>query len=250
MKALFVSSLAVAVAVAACGTPPTDSLLGWDNSQKDGLGDGGTTAPDRAAVVVAEVEAAVERNGNGNRMAPAEAERSPARREFRATSRTVLAEKCTGCHSDPPINGSLSGLVTYTDLTANSTEDPTKKLIEESVIRMQSASSPMPPSSLGNPATASDITTLQNWISAGEPQGECDAGAVGGGTTNVFSERRRIHADERTERRAQRGSRLHLVSRRQRRSPALRLRGHRLQRQRLTGRRRGNSGPRLRREIT
>ena len=181
MKALFVGSLAVAIALAACGNPPTDSLLGWDNSQKDPLDDGGTATTGAGGSGTGATADGGSSNGSGGSGTVAGATGVPC------DVATVLAEKCTGCHSDPPINGSLSGLVTYSDLMANSTEDPTKKLIEESVIRMQSTTSPMPPSSVGNPATASDISTLQNWIAAGEPQGTCDAGAVGGGTSNVFS---------------------------------------------------------------
>lgn len=183
MKALFVSSLTVAIGLAACGTPPPDSLLGWDNSQKDPLDDGGTatTGAGGGGATVDGGSGSGSGSGSGGSGTVAGATGVPC------DVATVFAEKCTGCHSDPPINGSLSGLVTYSDLMASSTEDPAKKLIEESVIRMQSTTSPMPPSSVGSPATASDISTLQNWIAAGEPQGTCDAGVVGGGTSNVFS---------------------------------------------------------------
>ncbi|HZU83982.1 MAG TPA: carboxypeptidase-like regulatory domain-containing protein [Polyangiaceae bacterium] len=106
---------------------------------------------------------------------------------------TVLASKCTACHSDPPINGSLSGLVTYADLLATSKENPAQNEAQLSVSRMQNTASPMPPASVANPATASDIATLQNWISAGYPSGSCatDGGAGDSGpgvtVTDVFS---------------------------------------------------------------
>jgi hypothetical protein len=105
----------------------------------------------------------------------------------------VLASKCTACHSDPPINNALSGLGTYADLRATSKEDPTKDEAQLSVVRMQSSSSPMPPASVQNPASASDVATLQNWINAGYPSGSCpvdggappDAGTSG--PVDVFS---------------------------------------------------------------
>jgi hypothetical protein len=99
----------------------------------------------------------------------------------------MLAAKCTSCHSDPPTDNSLCGLVTFADLVAPAKENPTMNEAEFSVLRMQSTVSPMPPAALLLPATASDIATLQNWINAGYPSGQCspDAG-VGGGPVDVF----------------------------------------------------------------
>lgn len=92
----------------------------------------------------------------------------------------VLASKCTACHSDPPISGALSGLVTYSDLLSTAKEDSTRNEAQLSVLRMQSTTSPMPPASANAPATSSDISTLQAWINAGYPSGTCgaDAGAA------------------------------------------------------------------------
>ncbi len=105
----------------------------------------------------------------------------------------LLTAQCTSCHSDPPINSSLSGLVTFADLVARSKEDPTKNEAQLSVARMQNATSPMPPASLMMRSTAADIAVLQGWIDAGYPSGKCalDAGAgdaalaIGG--ANVFA---------------------------------------------------------------
>jgi hypothetical protein len=94
---------------------------------------------------------------------------------------TVLTAKCTSCHSDPPVAGSLTGLVTYADLMATAKEDPTKNEAQLSLSRMQNSTSPMPPSSVNMPPTASDISTLQNWINSGYPSGPAcapDAGAA------------------------------------------------------------------------
>ncbi len=103
----------------------------------------------------------------------------------------VLAAKCVGCHSDPPVNGSLSGLVTLADLMATAKEDTTKNEAQLSLIRMQNAANPMPPASLANPATASEIAALSNWITGGY-KGSCggptsDGGAPPPPPPNVFT---------------------------------------------------------------
>ncbi|HEX8790231.1 MAG TPA: carboxypeptidase-like regulatory domain-containing protein [Polyangiaceae bacterium] len=97
---------------------------------------------------------------------------------------TMLAANCTGCHSDPPAPGALAGLVTYADLKATAQEDPTKNEAQLSLSRMQSSSSPMPPS---GPLPASDVTTLQNWINAGYPMGSCASGSSSGGSSSGAS---------------------------------------------------------------
>jgi hypothetical protein len=96
---------------------------------------------------------------------------------------TLLAASCTTCHSDPPIAGSLAGLVTMADLKATAKEDSSKNEAQLSVARMQNAASPMPPGGL---LPASAVATLQNWITAGYPTGSCGGGTSGGtdaGTT-------------------------------------------------------------------
>jgi hypothetical protein len=90
----------------------------------------------------------------------------------------LLQSLCVSCHSDPPSNGALMGLVTYADLTASAVSDPTKKLADLCVARMGDATRPMPP---GSGATAAQIATLQAWVSAGYPQGNCGGSAGGGG---------------------------------------------------------------------
>jgi hypothetical protein len=99
----------------------------------------------------------------------------------------VLASKCVSCHSDPPINGSLAGLVTLADLMATSHEDATKNEAQLSLKRMQGTPTPMPPTSVNNPATAADIAAFQNWIN-GNYQGSCaDAGPPPPPPVNVFT---------------------------------------------------------------
>ncbi len=94
----------------------------------------------------------------------------------------VLQSTCTSCHSNPPVGGAPMPLVSYADLTGKALSDPTKTVAERCVVRMQSATTPMPP---GGGATSSDIQTLQNWISAGYPQGTCGAGDGGASEYNT-----------------------------------------------------------------
>ncbi len=100
---------------------------------------------------------------------------------------TVLSA-CIACHSDPPIAGSLAGLVTIADLKGTSHLDATKTEAEESVaLMMAGASTPMPP---GGPVpAAADVSTLQSWITAGYPMGaSCGGtGSDGGPPPNGMS---------------------------------------------------------------
>jgi hypothetical protein len=79
---------------------------------------------------------------------------------------TVLSHACQSCHGAPPSGNAPNSLVSYADLTAPSKMDPSKSEIQLGVERMQAGT--MPP---GGGASASDITTLQNWVNAGTPQG-------------------------------------------------------------------------------
>lgn len=91
----------------------------------------------------------------------------------------VLQNSCISCHGSPPSGAPIS-LVSYADLTATAPSDPTKKVVEVAVARMQSTSMPMPPS---GGASAADIKTLQDWITAGLPMGSC--GSSGSGPYNT-----------------------------------------------------------------
>ena len=57
----------------------------------------------------------------------------------------VLQNSCISCHGSPPSGAPIS-LSSYADLTATALSDPTKKVVEVAVARMQSTSMPMPPS--------------------------------------------------------------------------------------------------------
>jgi hypothetical protein len=75
---------------------------------------------------------------------------------------TILNTQCVACHSDPPVNGSLSGLVTFADLSATSKEDPSKNEAQESLAKLQAGLMP-PGSSAASNAAA--ISAFQTWIS-------------------------------------------------------------------------------------
>jgi hypothetical protein len=71
---------------------------------------------------------------------------------------------------------------------ATSKEDATKNEAQLSLARMQSASSPMPPASVANPATPAEISALQAWIAANYV-GSCtaDAGASPSTSADPFA---------------------------------------------------------------
>jgi hypothetical protein len=84
-----------------------------------------------------------------------------------------LAARCQGCHV--PMGSGPMPLVTYDDLLAESFVDPSLRVVDRMLARMQSETNPMPPAP-GTPASADEIALFESWIAAGTPQGECDAG--------------------------------------------------------------------------
>jgi mono/diheme cytochrome c family protein len=96
--------------------------------------------------------------------------------------RDMLMGNCTGCHTDPPQDGVPVGLGSYDDLVAPSVSDPTRKVADVALTRIQAQVRPMPPSP--NPRVAADqIAALSNWVMAGYPKGTCGSvdGSVEGG---------------------------------------------------------------------
>jgi hypothetical protein len=90
---------------------------------------------------------------------------------------TFLTSTCDSCHGTTPSGGAPRSRVTYADLTK---ADPSNASMTEAQValqRMQSATSPMPPSP-ASVATSAEIATMQNWINSGYPSGSCggDAG--------------------------------------------------------------------------
>ena len=72
-------------------------------------------------------------------------------------------------------------LVTRANLIASSFADAAMTFAQRTVVRMQSTTAPMPPAP-GTRATATEVQTVNTWISAGYPAGTCGAGGAGGGT--------------------------------------------------------------------
>jgi hypothetical protein len=68
-------------------------------------------------------------------------------------------------------------LMTYADLVAPAVSDPSKRVADLALTRMQSTSAPMPPGS-GPTVPAAEIATFQMWLSNGLPMGAC--GSSGG----------------------------------------------------------------------
>jgi hypothetical protein len=91
---------------------------------------------------------------------------------------------CVACHGDIPIAGVPASLTSYAALTAPSKTDPTKTVAQVTVVRMQSATMPMPPAPLAR-ATPAEIAAVQRWVTAGTPRSDCpmgtDAGAADAG---------------------------------------------------------------------
>jgi hypothetical protein len=95
----------------------------------------------------------------------------------------VLENRCLACHSGP----SPAPLLSYEDLVAKSTVDPTKTLAQLALERMKSKTSPMPPPPAVAP-DADEIATFADWVAAGTPKGAActdpppvlDGGADGG----------------------------------------------------------------------
>ncbi len=92
---------------------------------------------------------------------------------------TILETHCWACHGESPT--APSRLVTYADLTGPSVSDATKTEAEEALARMESTTSPMPPS--GTKPTATEVSTFAAWVKAGTPKGTSCANADAGTKT-------------------------------------------------------------------
>ena len=90
----------------------------------------------------------------------------------------TVFKQCTGCHHTPPSGGATMSLVTYDDLMKTSPKGG--NYADRSLLRMQDAMSPMPPSPSPK-VPAADVAILQTWQQAGYPMGDCGAGGTGGG---------------------------------------------------------------------
>ena len=85
-----------------------------------------------------------------------------------------LAANCLVCHGPVPQNGAPNRMDTLAALKAPAYTQPSKSNGALALERMQSASSPMPPTPYA-PATSAKISTFAGWINAGMPAGSCTA---------------------------------------------------------------------------
>ena len=90
---------------------------------------------------------------------------------------TLLVNRCDSCHGTTPSGGAPRSLVVYSDLTKPDVSNAAMTEAQIALQRMQSTTSPMPPSP-ASAATSAEIATMQNWINSGYPSGSCggDAG--------------------------------------------------------------------------
>jgi hypothetical protein len=84
----------------------------------------------------------------------------------------LLSSRCQSCHSSPPVSGVPMSMMSWNDLDQAAPTDPTKRVVDVAVARMQDTANPMPPAPAA-PATAAEVAVLQNWINAGLPMGTC-----------------------------------------------------------------------------
>jgi hypothetical protein len=89
----------------------------------------------------------------------------------------MLGSKCQSCHAATPIGGAPMPLMTLSDLTKPAVSDPTKKVADVSLVRIQDNARPMPPAGL-SPATATEISALQTWIANGYGPLTCTGSAT------------------------------------------------------------------------
>jgi len=92
---------------------------------------------------------------------------------------TLLVNRCDSCHGSTPSGGAPRSLVTYANLTASDPSSPSMTEAQVALQRMESSTSPMPPSPAST-ATSSEITALGDWINSGYPSGTCGGGGTGG----------------------------------------------------------------------
>lgn len=84
----------------------------------------------------------------------------------------ILATSCAACHGSKPTGGARNRMMTHDDLMAISATDGRTRVAEMALVRVktQSTTLMMPP---GDALSASDVRTLEAWVKAGSPAGEC-----------------------------------------------------------------------------
>jgi len=97
---------------------------------------------------------------------------------------TFLVNNCQSCHGESPSGGAPRSLVTYADLTKQDPASTSMTVAQVALQRMQSTTSPMPPSP-ASVATSAQITMLQSWINNGYPTGSCASSSGGSGGSTL-----------------------------------------------------------------
>jgi cytochrome c553 len=87
---------------------------------------------------------------------------------------SILVANCQSCHGSRPSGGAPMSLVTYADLAAKATTDPSQTVAAMCVTRINSTSAPMPPTP--PMLSAADIATFTAWVDGGMPMGDCVSG--------------------------------------------------------------------------
>jgi Copper type II ascorbate-dependent monooxygenase, N-terminal domain/Copper type II ascorbate-dependent monooxygenase, C-terminal domain len=87
---------------------------------------------------------------------------------------SILTKNCLQCHSDPPSFGAPMPLVSEADFLAKAKSDPSQKVSTLVEARIHDANHPMPQSP-NPPLSAADLQTLDTWIAASTPTGNCQS---------------------------------------------------------------------------
>ena len=93
---------------------------------------------------------------------------------------TFLAVSCDGCHGTPPVQGTPMSMSSLEDLLAPAPSDPTKRVADVVLTRLQATDSPMPPLPQMT-ATPAQIAAFQAWVDGGLQAGTCLPATSGDG---------------------------------------------------------------------
>jgi hypothetical protein len=80
----------------------------------------------------------------------------------------ILKDKCQRCHGEKPQFGAPMPLVTWEDVQAPGKSDPSKKVLDLMLLRINDAQNPMPQ---GDTLAPHEKTALETWLKAGAPKG-------------------------------------------------------------------------------
>ncbi len=90
----------------------------------------------------------------------------------------AVANKCKSCHGSPLAGNATFPLLTRADFLQISKVDPSKTRAEQSVVRLHTASNPMPPVTAPQ-ATPAEVAAFDGWVANGTQAGSCDPADAG-----------------------------------------------------------------------